>query len=136
MPEIKETDWAYAAGFVDGEGCIAITRSFSPQRNRFYYGVAVVVSNRDRSVLDWFKEVWGGHVLLFSPDRGGKAVPAWNWRSLTGANSWPFLSGIRPYLRIKSAQCTNALAMAVLLRRSSYTLGRRTLPEAWLREQE
>src|SRR5437660_129608 len=26
MPEISDTDWAYAAGFVDGEGCIAITR--------------------------------------------------------------------------------------------------------------
>jgi len=24
MTEIKDTDWAYAAGFVDGEGCIAV----------------------------------------------------------------------------------------------------------------
>ncbi len=52
MTEIKDTDWAYAAGFVDGEGCIAIVRSFEPSRGRYYYGVNVVVSNNDRGVLD------------------------------------------------------------------------------------
>ena len=50
--EPKETDWAYAAGFVDGEGCIAIVRSFSSRAGRYYYGVQVVASNRDRAVLD------------------------------------------------------------------------------------
>ena len=35
MPdEPLSTDWAYAAGFVDGEGCIAIVRSFVPLRGR------------------------------------------------------------------------------------------------------
>jgi len=28
VSEPLDTDWAYAAGFVDGEGCIAIVRSF------------------------------------------------------------------------------------------------------------
>jgi hypothetical protein len=56
MAEIRETDWAYAAGFVDGEGCIAIGRSFEPKRGRFYYSVQVVVTNRDRAVLDWFRQ--------------------------------------------------------------------------------
>ena len=39
MTEIKDTDWAYAAGFVDSEGCIAIARLFKPRRGRFYYSV-------------------------------------------------------------------------------------------------
>ena len=47
------TDWAYAAGFVDGEGCIAIVRAFVPRRERYYYSVQIVVSNRDREVFDW-----------------------------------------------------------------------------------
>src|SRR5207249_10845291 len=55
MPEIRNTDWAYAAGFVDGEGCIAITRTFVPSRGKYTYSVAVVVVNRDRAVLDWMR---------------------------------------------------------------------------------
>jgi hypothetical protein len=49
MPEIEDTDWAYAAGFVDGEGCIAISRAYVPARQRFYYVVQVVVANRERT---------------------------------------------------------------------------------------
>jgi hypothetical protein len=49
--EPLDTDWAYGAGFVDGEGCIAIVRSFTPSRGRYNYGVQVVVANRNRSVL-------------------------------------------------------------------------------------
>jgi hypothetical protein len=52
MPEPSDTDWAYAAGFVDGEGCMAVVRSFVPGRDRYVYGVHVVVSNRDREVLE------------------------------------------------------------------------------------
>jgi len=44
VPEPSDTDWAYAAGFVDGEGCIAIVRSFVKARDRYYYGVHVVVA--------------------------------------------------------------------------------------------
>ena len=35
MPEPEATGWAYAAGFVDGEGCIAVTRGFVPSRNKY-----------------------------------------------------------------------------------------------------
>ena len=41
MTEPKATDWAYAAGFVDGEGCIAITRGFVTARNKYVYSVAL-----------------------------------------------------------------------------------------------
>ena len=137
MTEIKDTDWAYAAGFVDGEGCIAIARSFKPRRGRFYYSVHIVVSNRDRGVLDWMQINWGGWIVsASSPLRGLKARQAWNWRTQTGQSARPFLTGIRPYLRLKIPQCDNALAMIELSRRSRRTLGRQTLPKAWLDEQE
>ena len=137
MTDVKETDWAYAAGFVDGEGCIAISRSFVSTRDRFVYGVQLVVSNRDRSVLDWMQECWGGWVVANSPTgRGTKARQAWNWRCPTGTGASTFLVGIRPYVRIKAPQCDNALAMIELLRRSRRTLGRKLLPKEWLSEQE
>jgi len=99
VSEIKETDWAYAAGFVDGEGCIAVTRSFSTPRNRFYYGVAVVAVNRERDVLDWMRSIWAGWVVAMSR-ASATDRPAWAWRSPTGTSAEPFLRGVRPWLRI------------------------------------
>jgi len=137
MPEIRDTDWAYAAGFVDGEGCIAIGRSFEPRRGRFYYTVQVVVTNRDRGVLAWMQETWGGWIVPTSkPPPGIKAQQSWNWRCPTGQSAEPFLMGIGDYLRIKMPQCENALSMIKLSRRSHRTLGPYPLPQTWLDEQE
>ncbi len=135
MAELLDTDWAYAAAFVDDEGCIAITRSFVPRSGRYSYGVCVVVSNRDRPVLEWMQKLWGGWVVTFGT-RQGLARPSWNWRSPTGLSAEPFLSGLRPWLRIKGPQCDNALVMIELLQRGRRTLGRAPLPQEWLNEQE
>jgi hypothetical protein len=134
MPEPADTDWAYAAGFVDGEGCIAIVRSFTPKRGRYYYGVNVAVANRDRGVLDWMHDIWGGWVVAVTPLEA-LARNSWTWRC-GSLQAKPFLAGVRPWLRIKSAQCDNALAMIDLLQRGRRTLGRAPLPKAWLDEQE
>jgi hypothetical protein len=135
LAEPEATDWAYAAGFVDGEGCIAVVRSFVGARGRYQYGVHIVVTNRDRAVLDWMQSTWGGWVVA-SSDPGGNVRPSWAWRSPTGFSAKPFLNGIRPWLRIKRPQCDNALAMIDLLQRGRRTLGPYALPQTWLAEQE
>jgi hypothetical protein len=106
-----------------------------PERDKFYYGVAVVVANRDRQVLEWFRELWSGCVVGVS---AGKELSrqSWSWRSLTGQSAEFFLQGIRPWLRIKTKQCDNALAMIALLRRSRRTLGPYPMPFEWRAEQE
>jgi hypothetical protein len=134
MTEILDTDWAYAAAFVDGEGCIAIVRSFVRDRDKFSYGVQVVVANTDRGVLDWMLTTWGGIVVAVNQSRG-RGRDSWAWRCGPGV-ARTFLAGIRPWLRIKGQQCDNALAMLELLRRSRRTLGRAPLPTEWLAEQE
>jgi hypothetical protein len=136
VPEIKDTDWAYAAGFVDGEGCIAIVRQYVPSRGRHYYSVHVVVANRDKAVLEWMQSLWGGWVVAAASSRGDNARPAWNWRCPTGLKAEPFLLGIGEFLRVKMPHCENALAMIILIRRSYKTLGPYRIPADWLAEQE
>jgi hypothetical protein len=133
--EPSSTDWAYAAGFVDGEGRIAIVRSFLPARNKYGYSVQVVVANRERPVLEWMHQLWGGHVVSVSK-REGLARQSWTWRCKTGQGAEAFLRGIQPWLRIKTRQSDNALAMIALLRRSRRTLGPYPMPAEWLAEQE
>ena len=115
MPEPSDTDWAYAAGFVDGEGCIAIVRSFSQARSLYQYSVQVVVANHDRRALDWMQATWNGWVVAATPGVG-LARRSWCWRAPTGKAAEPFLTGIRPWLRLKAEQCDNALEMIELLR--------------------
>jgi hypothetical protein len=134
VAEPLDTDWAYAAGFVDGEGCIAVVRSFVPKSSRYVYGVHVVVANTERAVLDWMKAFWGGWVVAV-PKHDGRWRQSWTWRC-SGLKAKPFLSGIRPWLRIKQPQCENALVMVDLLQRGRRTLGPYPLPPAWLEEQE
>jgi hypothetical protein len=135
VAEPSDTDWAYAAVIVDGEGCIAVIRSFTPARAKYVYGVAVVVANRERVLLDWMQGLWGGLVVPVS-GRKGLARESWTWRCRQGTAAEAFLRGIRPWLRIKMKQCDNALAMIALLRRSRRTLGPYPMPPEWLAEQE
>lgn len=137
MSVIRDIDWAYAAGFVDGEGCIAVTRSFVRRLDRYQYSVQIVVANNRREVLDWMQSLWGGWVVsVLSPLRGGLAKDSWTWRCPTGQRAQPFLEGIRPYLRLKQAQCDNAIHMCDLLKRSWRTLGPNKMPATWRAEQE
>jgi hypothetical protein len=136
LSEPTDTDWAYAAGLVDGEGCIAVVRFFEPRRDRFYYGVQVVIANTDRAVLEWVEATWGGLVVpVAASGRGERAKDSWAWRCGTPL-ARSFLVGLQPWLRIKVKQCQNALTMAELLQKSRRTLGRARLPQAWLDEQE
>ncbi len=68
-------------------------------------------------------------------DVAGTMATKLDWRCSTRIAK-PFLEGIRPWLRIKSRQCDNALAMVGLLYRSRHTLGPYPLPAEWLAEQE
>lgn len=135
MSEPQDTDWAYAAGFVDGEGCIAVVRSFVPSSDRYVYGVHVVVANRDREVLDWMQTTWGGWVVAVS-QRQGRARNSFTWRCPTGLSGKPFLVGIQPWLRIKRPQCENALAMIDVLQVGRRGFGPYPLPQALLEQQE
>jgi hypothetical protein len=134
LAEPEPTDWAYAAGFVDGEGCIAIVRSFEPRSDRYVYGVQVVVSNTDRAVLDWMQGVWSGWVVAVSQHQG-RARDSWTWRT-SSLKAKPFLAGIKPWLKIKHRQCENALAMIDLLQVGRRTLGPYPLPPELLEQQE
>jgi hypothetical protein len=134
--EPAATDWAYAAGFVDGEGCISIMRGFRRSSERYIYGVGVIVVNRDRDVLEWFKQNWSGWVVAIPRAAKGQARGAWSWRSPNGLAAEPFLKGLRPWLRLKGKQCDSALAMIAVLQKSRYTLGPKRLPPEFLELQE
>ena len=99
---MKQTDLAYTAGIIDGEGCISIYRMkvFS------HLALRVSVSSTDEWLCQFLKFSFGGHI--YGPRRRGHNKPCWEWR-ITSAGAGEFLRLILPYLRLKRPQAELAI---------------------------
>jgi hypothetical protein len=86
----------YAAGFVDGEGCIG----FSKCRSSIF--PRVLVTNTNIDILNEFKEKWGGDINPLSL-RKDNWKQGYSWR-LSWSKAVDFLNEIEPYLKIKNLQ--------------------------------
>lgn len=59
--EYKETDIAYLAGIIDGEGSIYIGNfSCNPKTKTPYYQTNIQVTNTDKPLIDWLQCTFGG----------------------------------------------------------------------------
>jgi hypothetical protein len=114
----NETESAYTAGIIDGEGCIRLQRKT--------FGLDVSVGNTDLNLLIWLKEVWGGKIYLNgvrAKRPTGNNKPFFHWR-ICGAMAFPFLEQIVPFLVIKKDRAMKALELReVYGRKNNYLPG-------------
>ena len=91
----KDTDYAWAAGFWDGEGCVSLTfRQFSDSTPAIPR-IVVQVAQVDRRVLDKFKNIVDyGNVLGPYAPRTKNSQPYYVWR----VEGVPHLKTIRDHL--------------------------------------
>ena len=104
-PTWTETELAYLAGIVDGEGCISISTS------RKHEGCRLEVVNTDPRLIEWIHERFGGTIRL-RDDRPAHQKSIWYWFAgvQTAAD---ILLALLPYLVIKRAQATLLLEYRV-----------------------
>ena len=91
----------YLAGFIDGEGYLALGRIL--RRNwSVEYPVRLVVYNTNGRILEEIQDAWGG-TLSFSESRNPRWKPqhALIWTNAAAAR---VLAEVAPYLRVKSRQ--------------------------------
>src|SRR3972149_4778403 len=107
MPmNLSDTEAAYAAGIVDGEGSIQLTRN----RKSRWPSPAVSVASTDRELLEWLRSRAGGTIIrkrTYRPTHN----PSFEWK-LTDRRALHFLEIVRPCLviRRKIARCDLLLA--------------------------
>ena len=104
--QLSDTEAAYAAGILDGEGCIQLTRC---RRDRWPSPI-VSIASTDRELLEWFRSRCGGtitHKRTYSPNHS----PSFEWK-LTDRQALQFLEIVHPFLVIgrKRARCELLLA--------------------------
>jgi hypothetical protein len=111
----SETDLAYAAGYLDGEGCFTIGSNWRIQ---------VCCTNTCREAIQWLYDTFGGN--MSGPKEGRKANwrPTYFWRA-SNLVAKELLPALMPYLREKKPQAELLLKMHDTMT----TTGRRLPPE-------
>jgi hypothetical protein len=102
---VKPTQLAYAAGIIDGEGCIRVNRT----RN----GVPVIrvhVTNTDARLTRTLHEWFGGYVWMEAKAYMPNAKIRYVWE-VSARKAAAFLGLVRPYLVLKQEQADLALAI-------------------------
>lgn len=99
-PTAKELEWAWLAGFFDGEGCVQICHR--TQKRGLVWVLTIGIVNTYLPVMDRIAAMLGGrhwNKIRHSP----KHKPCRYW-SATGDEAQAVLKGVRPYLCVKHLQ--------------------------------
>lgn len=108
----RESDYGYAAGTIDSDGYIGITRT---RRKRGYtaYIARVQVHQVDRQAVDLLSEMFGGKVLFRHAPSHLNRRPTWSW-SRGGKSAVQVCDALLPYFRIKQAQALIVIKATML----------------------
>lgn len=98
---MRNTDKAWMAGFIDGEGWIGIAKQVRKNRPSPTYRIGIKISNTIIESLMFFKERYGGKIA--------KAKGAYQWACPTKSKR-KLLDDIKPFLLIKISQARLAVA--------------------------
>jgi hypothetical protein len=104
--DISPSEWAYAAGIMDGEGSMCVYQEIHDQGRRVRWHVELRVSNTSLAMLEWMLERFGGLIQechdRMRRERGWKRC--YTWSSCGRANGEWFVRGILPYLVTKQRE--------------------------------
>lgn len=104
--ELSDTDAAYLAGMIDGDGVIS---KVSGRKS-----VQVIVTNTIRSLMDWLETLvpYKSYCRRVTINQNAKVQPRepiWIWTLYSAQDVAYTLRRIRPYLRVKGDRCDDAL---------------------------
>lgn len=100
-PNLSETDWAYVAGILDGEGCIRDQK----QTHSRHVQPTIRVANTYLGLVEWLRKIFGGSIYTdcrtSQPDRNPNWNQVWEWRRCSESAVYAILSGCIPYMIVK-----------------------------------
>jgi hypothetical protein len=126
---MTETDAAYIAGIIDGEGCITVSRRNDPTcKQGFYLRPFLTTANTSREMLDFCHQKTGLGQIIYYRSKQVNHRNAWRWNVWT-QQALSVLIIVSPYLITKKRQADLLIELATL-QRGKY--GRSGLPEGSL----
>jgi len=123
---MTETDWAYLAGIVDGEGCIGVYESRRSHSARGILHICQLsIANTDYQLMDIFSQHFGGWITT-RPCPPGKDMYYWQ---VSSERAEPIIRNLLPYLRIKKEQAYVAIRFCRTLQHNNKRLSDKTFKE-------
>jgi hypothetical protein len=117
---MSRKEWViYAAGFIDGEGCISIVRK--RKHNCFY--LCLSVGQVDPKPLQILKSLWAGCIKEHSV----KTARQMHFWTVTCRQAQKCISEIEPYLIVKKSQALIALKFAASINSKNRILTKDTI---------
>ena len=112
MPIPQQTEIAYLAGILAGEGSISArrvrNRAKSKSGNKIYYVVDFRIFNTFEPLIDWIVEKFGGYKMSqVKKNPNAKTLHIWSTRNIEETRE--MIACLRPHLRIKHRQADAAL---------------------------
>ena len=116
MADYLETDLAYIAGFVDGEGHILILSANTGTS----FVAQLGISNTNVEILEWIQEIFGGYIYDKQKVKGRKQGYQIRWNRRNRVKE--ILTLLLPYLKVKRAQAEVVIEFCELLDKSDRSL--------------
>lgn len=123
----QQAELMWMAGFIDGEGCLAVQRTKHIYDQFAYFQARITVGQISRAPLDLFAARFGGSVHPQTKSNG-RVYYFWG---LYGKKAVACLGALRPFLRVKNRQADLLLELSSIVG----TQGRWIRPETYARRQ-
>lgn len=107
MPDIASLAWA--AGFLDGEGCIHIAKQRYGGRRSDTYRLGVYVTQNDRTLLESFCDAVGIRAPIYATKRAENHSRQCYTLNFNGRNALLLLQKLKQFLRRKHREAEAAL---------------------------
>lgn len=126
------SDLAYAAGIIDGEGCIWAKVAMNKQ------GISTLLQLQltmcSENVVAWFAQMFGGVVYVQQPPSAQRRV-RFTWQ-IKGRQVGPVLDALLPYLHEKKQRAILAIELSKLLAQSRVGRGQKVSDSEMSRRRE
>ena len=110
IENISETDKAYIAGIIDGEGCISITRA-KRTNGEYAYQESMSMAMTNEEAIRTISNIFGGQYFCYQYNTKNK--PEYFYKVQSGVLE-NILQSILPYLKVKKEQAKLALEVRQL----------------------
>jgi hypothetical protein len=108
---LTETEKAYLAGLIDGEGCLTITKQKMHECISYSYAILVIVSMTDERVIRYLHKTTGLGTVHFVPPPKTEYKDQWSWQ-LSRFQALDLIAAIVDYLIVKQDEARLILEFA------------------------
>lgn len=106
---MKDKNWSYLAGIIDGEGTISLYSTIDNRTNGVCYGLHIQIANVNETLMKWLVKFFGGrYQIRWQIGKQGRHF-CYHWAVTGSKNRETVLLGVLPYLIIKREQALLAL---------------------------